>query len=371
MIIRLQNGKDGRKDGIALIIVMIVIIVLAVLAGGFAYSMKVETRLARNSNFVSDMENNARTAVERVRYLLAMQLRDPIHGRYTSLNHLKNIGQPSTNELVSWITLVNKEHPIGETAVEIVDLERKFNLSAIRDERYSPVLQRALEMMGVDPIQVTDIVDSYLDWVDPDDNKRIHGAESEFYATLNPAAPYVAKNGLMDDVSELLMIRGMTLETFFGAGRTGMRPGFGSAPKSAPIGQSPGGGGASVGLVDLFTTISAAGTAVNANTASAEVLQLLPGMDAELARSIIEARAGPDHVDETDDDIPFYTSGELINAAGMTPELVSAMSSSLVVNSATFKVRVESRIGDYVRQYEALLHRRNAQDVTILYFQAL
>ena len=37
----------SKQRGIALIIVMIVIIVLAVLAGGFAYSMKVETRLAR------------------------------------------------------------------------------------------------------------------------------------------------------------------------------------------------------------------------------------------------------------------------------------------------------------------------------------
>ena len=46
----------------------------------------------------------------------------------------------------------------------------------------------------------------------PDDNKRMQGAESEFYVNLNPAAPYVAKNGLMDDISELLLIRGMTPE---------------------------------------------------------------------------------------------------------------------------------------------------------------
>ncbi len=367
MQIHIQN----RKEGIALIIVMIVIIVLAVLAGGFAYSMKVETRLARNSSFDSDMENIGRTAVERVRYMLAMQLRDPFNGRYTSVNHLKNMGPPSTNELVAWIQLENEEKPIGHSSVEIVDMERKFNLTMIRDERFSPVLQRALEMMGVDPLQVTDIVDSYLDWVDPDNNKRIHGAESEFYATLNPAAPYVAKNGLLDDISELLLIRGMTPETFYGAGRAGMNPGLGAAPRSAPLGAPPGGGGASVGLLDLFTTISAAGTAVNANTASADVLQLLPGMDAALARSIVEARSGPDHTDGTDDDIPFLTSGELINVPGMTPELLSAMGSFLVVNSGIFQVFVDARIGDYVRRYEALLHRRNAQDVTILYFRAL
>jgi len=367
MIISLQK----RPYGIALIIVMIVIIVLAVMAGGFAYSMKVETRLARNSSFDSDMENIGRSAIERIRYMLAMHLRDPQHARYTSFNHLRNIGPPSTNELVSWITMENAEQPIGHTFVEIVDMESRFNLAAIRDERYSPVLQRALETMGVDPIQVTDIIDSYLDWTDPDHNKRIHGAETDFYATLNPAAPYVAKNGIMDDVSELLLIRGMTPEIYYGAGQTGMRQRRGGPPKSTPLGGAPSGGGSSAGLVDLFTTISAAGTAVNANTASAAVLQLLPGMDAALAQSIIETRAGPDHTDGTDDDIPFLTTGELINVPGLTPELMGVMRPYLVVTSSIFQITVEARIGTYIRRYEALVQRRNAQDVTILYFRVL
>lgn len=359
-----------QEQGIALIIVMIVIIVLAVLAGGFAYSMKVETRLARNSSFDSDVENLGRTAVERMRYLLAMQLRDPFHSRYVSPNHLKNTGPPSTNELVSWIILDTDEEPIGHTTSRIVDMESKFNLSVIRDERYSPVLQRALETMGVDPLQVTDIVDSYLDWTDPDNNKRIHGAESDFYATLNPAAPYVAKNGLMDDVSELLQIRGMTPEIYFGGGSPDSRRTMGGAPRSTTLG-APEGGGANAGLMNLFTTISAAGAAVNANTASSEVLQLLPGMDAALAQSIIDTRSGPDHTDGTDDDIPFITTGELINVPGFTPELMNAMRSYLVVNSAIFLVTVEARVGNYFRRYEALVHRRNAQDVTILYFRVL
>ena len=44
------GGHAAHQDGIALIIVMISITVLAILAGGFAYSMKVETKLARNAN---------------------------------------------------------------------------------------------------------------------------------------------------------------------------------------------------------------------------------------------------------------------------------------------------------------------------------
>ena len=43
-----SSGKN--QAGIALIIVMISIFVLTMLAGGFAWSMKVETKLARNAN---------------------------------------------------------------------------------------------------------------------------------------------------------------------------------------------------------------------------------------------------------------------------------------------------------------------------------
>jgi type II secretory pathway component PulK len=190
---------------------------------------------------------------------------------------------------------------------------------------------------------------------------------------LNPAAPYVAKNGLMDDISEFLLVRGMTAEIFFGAGKAGRMTGLGGAPKAAPIGTigSGGTGGSSVGLVDLFTTISAAGMAVNVNTASSEVLQLLPGMDATLAQSIIDTRAGPDHQDGTEDDIPYLQRNEIINAPGMTPELMQAMTPFLVTQSSIFLIRVEASLGDYMRRYEALVQRRNATDVTILYFRAL
>src|SRR5688572_2279425 len=184
-------SRSRRNErGIALIIVMIVIIVLAILAGGFAYSMKVETRLARNSSFDSDMENLGRTAVERARYILGQHLRIPGEGAYSSLNQFWASGIPSTNELLMDMSLENDELPRGHTIIQITDMERKFNLSAIRDDRYSTILRKALETMGIDPAHMTDIVDSYLDWVDPDDNKRIHGAESDFYVNLNPAAPY-------------------------------------------------------------------------------------------------------------------------------------------------------------------------------------
>ena len=56
---------------------MISITVLAMLAGGFAYSMKVETRLARNVNSEAQLEWLGRSGVEYCRWILAEQLRIP------------------------------------------------------------------------------------------------------------------------------------------------------------------------------------------------------------------------------------------------------------------------------------------------------
>ena len=55
---------------------------------------------------------------------------------------------------------------------------------------------------------------------------------------------------------------------------------------------------------------------ININTASAQVLQLIPGIDPSLAQGIISTRAGLDGMDGTEDDMPFRTPGELINVPG-------------------------------------------------------
>src|ERR1043166_6875686 len=61
------------QAGIALIIVMISILVLGLLAGRFAYSMKVETTLARNANSETELEWLGRSGVEYARWILVQQ----------------------------------------------------------------------------------------------------------------------------------------------------------------------------------------------------------------------------------------------------------------------------------------------------------
>src|SRR5207302_1022705 len=56
------------------------------------------------------------------------------------------------------------------------------------------------------PNMTDDVADSILDWLDPDDDPRPNGAESNYYSALG----YSAKNGPMDSLDELLMVKGVT-----------------------------------------------------------------------------------------------------------------------------------------------------------------
>ncbi len=63
-------------------------------------------------------------------------------------------------------------------------------------------------------VTVDDLADGLLDWRDADDMPLPFGAESEFYARLEP--PYAVKNAAFDTVEELLLVRGFTGELLYG-----------------------------------------------------------------------------------------------------------------------------------------------------------
>src|SRR2546428_118790 len=66
------------------------------------------------------------------------------------------------------------------------------------------------------------VVDSILDWRDHDNLKRPHGAESAYY--LKRHLPYRAKNAFFDSPDELLLVRGVTADLFYGSdGVPGLR----------------------------------------------------------------------------------------------------------------------------------------------------
>jgi hypothetical protein len=352
--------------GIALIIVMISVTVLGMLAAAFAFSMKVEMKLAQNANSETELIWLGRSGVEYARYVLAQQLAlgcEP----YDSLDQVwagGSGGLCTSNSALANISLKNYQLGDGRFSVTITDLERKYNIN-IADEA---VLQQALRLVGVDAGDMSAISSSILDWIDPDDNTHISGTESDYYQGLTP--PYFAKNGPIDDLSELLLVRGVTPEIYWGGVAT-------NHPQSAlqnrlrqmgRLGTTPGGGEYSVGLVDIFTPIS--NGRININTASITTLQMAPLVDENVASRIIELRSGGDSAYGPMGPIgsPGFGIEEALFNSGLNRQAAQIAASFFTVRSSTFEVQVDAEIAGYKRQFIAILGRTSPRDVQVLSF---
>lgn len=350
-----------KPDGIAIFIVLICIFVLAALAWPFARTMTVETKLAANSNNETEMEWLGRSGVEMARYVLAQEMTTPGPGqRFDALNQKWAGGTGETNDLLASINLIDVPLGNGKFSVHITDNERKFNINtAVINEA---LMTQSLILIGTDASEIPTIIASIQDWIDRDDETHINGAESEYYQTLSP--PYFAKNGPIDDMTELLLVKGVTPDIYWGPNSTNHPASMFQQRQPATSNGQSGPPAVSAGLVDIFTPISSG--QININTCSATMLRMI-GMDEASANRVISLRAGPDGQDGTDDDVPFNNPGEIINA-GLPPAAVGIFTPYLTVRSSTFDVRVDVEVGMSKRRYHALVHRGSPRDIQILTF---
>lgn len=90
----------------------------------------------------------------------------------------------------------------------------KLHLSAVLEwEKASSGAGRAA-LMRI-PGMTETAADSILDWMDEDDEPRSFGAESEYYA--GQKVPYSPRNGLPQNLEELLLVQGVTRALLYGA----------------------------------------------------------------------------------------------------------------------------------------------------------
>jgi type II secretory pathway component PulK len=362
----------ARPRGIALIIVMVVMVSLGILAGGFAYSMKVETTLARNANNDAELEWMGRSGIELAKYILSQ----PRQGGVDALNQKWAGGTGDTNSPAAEIPMDSFSIGRGTISLKIVDHERKFNINTA--PRNSEILRQALILVGIDAAEGTKIFNAILDWIDPDDNPQMGSSdtESSYYMQLKP--PYRAKNGLIDDLSEMMLINGITPAMFYGSGQVGQltrgtvhRQGQSRSTLDEPT--------YPVGFAELFTTISSG--RVNVNTASATVLQMFindtPNAE-QAAQNIITARAGLDGVEGNEDDTPFHSVAEVMGAmmgmrpgmppgaggqpgmppgAAGQPGMPPGAGNYFTFISSTFDVEVLADIGGQKRHFVGVLQR--------------
>ncbi len=351
-----------RPDrGIAIIIVMVSIFALAVLAGAFAYSMKVETRLAGNSIYDTQLQWAGRSGVDYARWVLALELTVPGPGQhYDSLDEAWAGGSGETNDILASVQHADIELGPGVIIKKwsIVDTERKFNVNMALSN--PQVLQKALILVGADVTQIPIIIASIQDWIDPNAANRVGGAQSDYYQTMDP--PYSAKNGPIDELSELLLIKGIRdePELYWGSDVTNhsspllqkqivTRSGIQAAPVTPPA-----------RLVDLLTPIS--NGAINLLTASASELQVLPGVDDTIAGQIVQLRG------EVGDNgsLPYGTPADLLVNTSLGNQGAQQIANYCTLRSSTFEVTVVVQVGMSTRTYFALVRRNSPRDIPIL-----
>jgi general secretion pathway protein K len=163
----------------------------------------------------------------------------------------------------------------GTYSVRLIDEGGKISLKRA-DEA---LLRRVLTNVGVTGDEQEEITDAILDWRDSDSLKRLHGAEAEFYPSL--PEPYTPKNGPFDAVDELLLVRGITRDLFFGTG----------AHVAGPKGGLEVGGDQKppIALRDIFSVFNNTGN-INVRNAPAPVLRAVMGGEEEDVQEVLEAR---------------------------------------------------------------------------------
>jgi general secretion pathway protein K len=302
------------ERGFVLLAVMLVLTLLAVVVTEFALSARLEASMIRSYRDGVAATHLAEAGVQQaIREILTPSQVAALDESGQLVFYRAPAGQPTPVRLPA----LPRDHVAlgpGAFSYRISDETARLNINASAPDR----LDRLLAALGVDRSEREIIVDSIQDWRDADELHRLHGAESDFYLRL--PLPYRARNGNLQDVGELLQIRGVTRELYFGADG---RP----------------------GLSELVT--AAAVNAINLNTAPPPVLKALGLSDAEI-EDVVQARVRAPYPS-----VPGRFAGR-----------------GLAVGSSVFRIEAEGMVAGGGRRHVVAVVQRGSQagplDVAIL-----
>jgi general secretion pathway protein K len=248
--------------------VLWIIAILSVIAFEFSYAMRTEVKIVKNFQEELQLYALAEGGVERAIAELVYKHDPRVQNKRRTLK-----SKDFPPEKKEWVT-DGRGYPLtfdlGVCEVRVRGEAGKININLVS----GMLLRKIITNLGVEGEAGDIVVDSLLDWRDPDDLYRLNGAENDYYQSF--PEPYECKNGNLDSIEELLLVRGVTPELFYG--KKGTWPGEGGKEKSNRI-----------GLKDIFS-IYALGEQVDINSATLPVLRFALGIPSEIARGILQAR---------------------------------------------------------------------------------
>ena len=206
----LIRGRRARgvepQAGIALLLVVWLLALLTVIAGEFIASGRVKAAAERNKQ--DDLRGLA-LALAGYRAAVAA-LDDQISGLELDTDERLMLRY---RRLADGVPAAADDVPLGDGTYSwrVSDEDGLVNINTVQ----RPVLVNLLQQCGLEPGAERDtVIDSILDWRDPNRDHRLNGAEEDYYRGLDP--PYSCKDGPFNVVEELLLVRGVTPRLFFG-----------------------------------------------------------------------------------------------------------------------------------------------------------
>lgn len=257
----MRAARDER--GIALLMVIWIFMVLSVLSAEFSRAMRDDAIATQNLAEEVQARGVAVAGINRAIYRM-------LHARQNQTED-DDPDAIDTDAPPPWLPDGRwHEEPYwgGTYGVRMIDEGGRISLNRA-DEA---LLRKVFEALGMKADEQGEIVDAIIDWRDSDDLKRLNGAEDEYYMKL--PEPYHAKNGPFDSVDELLQVRGITRELFFGE----RDQGFGGKNEAPPI-----------PLREVFSVFNRSAN-INVRTAPVAVLRVVLGGDEDAVDEIVTAR---------------------------------------------------------------------------------
>lgn len=221
-----------KPRGFALVLVLWVLSLMTIMAGSFALTMR------RESALVSDSRNNAQAiAVAESGLALA---------EFMLLNPDPQFGW-RTDGSIYQINYAN-----SKVRIRMLSENGKIDINSADQT----LLQELMSGAPLDAKLQTGLVNAILDWRDEDDLVRIEGAEKKDYKKAGLS--YQPSNKPFRSIDELQLVLGMNEQIFK--------------------------------WLENLVTVNSGQPKVNLSLAAKEVLQVLPGLDAELIDEFIAAR---------------------------------------------------------------------------------
>ncbi|MFQ5353148.1 MAG: general secretion pathway protein GspK [Candidatus Binatia bacterium] len=264
----MRTNEGGGESGVALILVVLTFAVLAVMAGEFARAMREEALSVANFKREGIAHYVAVAGVNEVLMLLHER-------RGKQRANSQDGGGEEEREFDPLDVLVQAdgqwlEARFDGSPYEVRVIDEGGRLSLNDTDR--DVIEDILFNLGYSELEAETVADSVEDWRDEDDLHRPNGAEDQYYESL--PRPYRCKNGDFDSVAELLLVRGVSSDIYYGN-------------STVP------------GLRDLFSVFNGS-KRLNLQTVGPAVMVALTGIDQEDALDLRDDRLGKGRAVPTD-----------------------------------------------------------------------